>query len=102
MRGNITRRGKHSWRIKYDVGTDEDGTRLIQYKTIKGTKREAQTELARLLTELSDGRYIAPSTETVATYALHWLDTVAAMSDKVSPSSLERYRTRVEAYIVPL
>jgi hypothetical protein len=35
MRGNITRRGKSSWRIKFDVGADpETGKRLIQYQTV--------------------------------------------------------------------
>jgi hypothetical protein len=45
MRENITRRGRHSWRLKYDVGDDEAGKRVIVYKTVKGTRRDAEKEL---------------------------------------------------------
>ena len=40
MRGNITRRGKSSWRLKFDVGTDASGKRIIQYETVHGTRRQ--------------------------------------------------------------
>ena len=42
MNGNITRRGKNSWRIKFDLGRDEKtGARKTQYHTFHGTKRQA-------------------------------------------------------------
>ena len=45
MRGNITRRGKSSWRLKFDdpIGCE----RRTRYVTVKGTKRDAERELAR-------------------------------------------------------
>ena len=46
MRGNITRRGKTSWRLKFDVGVDAAGKRLIEWETVRGTKKDAQ-ETAR-------------------------------------------------------
>ena len=55
MRGNITRRGKASWRLKFDAGPDQDGKRLIQYRTVHGTKKDAEQELAKRLNELADG-----------------------------------------------
>ena len=46
MNGNITRRGKSSWRLKYDIGRDpKTGERRIAYKTIRGSKKEAQREV---------------------------------------------------------
>ena len=46
MRGNLTRRGKSSWRLKFDLGTDPvTGKRLTQYETVRGTKKEAQAEV---------------------------------------------------------
>jgi hypothetical protein len=71
MRGNISRRGKSSWRLKFDAGTGRDGRRLIQYHTIHGTKKDAEQELAKRLNELADGRYVAPTADTVETYARH-------------------------------
>jgi len=67
MRGNITRRGKSSWRLKYDVGTDSD--RQIAYVTVRGTGKQAEAELAKRLNELAEGRYVAPTVETVESYA---------------------------------
>jgi integrase len=55
MRGNITRRGKSSWRVKFDVGTTT-GKREIRYVTVRGSKREAQTKLAELIASVGAGR----------------------------------------------
>src|SRR5262245_61734855 len=61
MRGNITRRGKSSSRLKFDVGTS--GQRQIAYVTVRGTKKQAEEELAKRLTDLAQGRYVAPTVE---------------------------------------
>ena len=57
MRGSISRRGKHSWRIKFDIGADDQGKRLIEYETVRGSKAQAQAALAKRINELSEGRY---------------------------------------------
>jgi hypothetical protein len=44
MRGSLTRRGR-SWRLKYDVDRGPDGKRQVRYATVKGTRRQAETEL---------------------------------------------------------
>ncbi len=50
MTGNITRRGKNSWRLKFDTGErGSAGKRLTRYVTVRGTKKQAQAELTRLL-----------------------------------------------------
>ena len=41
MRGSITRRGKRSWRLKYDVDRIA-GARQIRYVTVKGTRKDAE------------------------------------------------------------
>ena len=65
MRGNITRRGKSSWRLKFDVGTGTE--RKIAY--VRGTRKQAEAELAKRLNELAEGRQVAPTVETVESYA---------------------------------
>jgi integrase len=100
MRGNITRRGKVSWRIKFDVGTDpETGKRVISYKTVHGTRRQAEAELAKRLNDFSEGRYVVPTVETVETYARHWLENIAPASR--AAITVERYRTILRAHIIP-
>jgi integrase len=97
MRGNITRRGKSSWRLKYDVGTA--GQRRIAYVTVRGTRKQAEAELAKRLNELAQGRYIARSMETFESYAHHWLTNIAPA--KSGPSSLAQYETMMRTHILP-
>lgn len=50
MSGHIRGRGERSWELKYETGTDPGtGRRLTKYRNFKGTKREAQAELVRLM-----------------------------------------------------
>ena len=75
MRGNITRRGKASWRIKFDAEPDTvTGERRIHYATVKGKRADAEAELARLLNDAHRGTLIDLSRVTVASYLHSWLD----------------------------
>ena len=99
MRGNITRRGKSSWRIKFDCATGEDGQRKYHVETVKGTKADAQALLAKRLNEFAEGRHVNRSGETLESYAMHWLENIAP-NDRC-PATVERYRTLITAHIVP-
>jgi integrase len=99
MRGNITRRGKSSWRIKFDAGTGDDGKRRYHVETIRGARKDAEALLAKRLNELAHGRYVAPTVETVASYAEHWLTNIAP-ADRCA-TTVERYATLIRAHILP-
>ena len=76
--GNIRKRGAKSWRIKYEIGRDPvTGKRRTAYETVKGTKKDAQTVLAKRLTEVAEGEFVSSSPTTVADYARHWLSAIA-------------------------
>jgi integrase len=96
VKGNITRRGKTSWRIKFDVGTDDKGARRIRYSTVRGKRADAERELTRLLNSHHEGTLVEPSKITVADYIRDWLDKAA-----LSPKTLERYRELAELQIIP-
>lgn len=49
MRGTIQERGKQSWRIRAYVGRDGTGTKRYVSRTVRGTRRDAERELSRLL-----------------------------------------------------
>jgi hypothetical protein len=49
MRGDIKKRAKGSWSIVIDLGRDATGKRKQKWTTLRGTKKEAQAELTRLL-----------------------------------------------------
>jgi integrase len=99
MAGNITRRGTHSWRIKFEAGERHPATgkRQTRYVTVNGTKKDAQRELIRLLAEVESGTAVDPSKVTLAQYMREWLDD----PDGLSPKTLERYRQLAEQQIIP-
>lgn len=64
MKGHIRERGKGTWAIILDLGRDAEGKRRQKWHSFKGTKREAQKELARLVIALDTGTYIEPMRRT--------------------------------------
>jgi integrase len=99
-RGSIIRRGRGSWRVKFDAGSDPiTGKRLTRYHTVKGVKRLAQEELTKLLAAVDGGASVDPSRETVSAFCDRWLRDWAETN--VSPSTLERYVGLIEIQIKP-
>lgn len=101
MRGNITRRGERSWRLKFDAGERDPATgrRQTKFVTVRGTKKDAERELTRLLGGLEDGTYIEPSKITVAEYLEQWLTDSAR--HRVSAKTFERYAEIARKHLIP-
>src|SRR5262245_25781674 len=100
MKGHIRRRGSRSFELKYDAGNDPaTGKRRTRYASFKGTKREAEVELARLIAESASGAGVDPSRETVAEFIDRWdRDWAAANTEG---KTLERYRELSTLYVKP-
>jgi hypothetical protein len=96
MRGNITRRGKSSWQLKFDVPS-VGGKRQQRYATVRGTYKDAQEKLTRLLNAADQGTLPDPSNATVAEYVRLWL----ASTHGQSPKTLERYHELAEKQVIP-
>ena len=58
MAGSIEKRGKSSYRLTVSEGFDLNGRPMIHRKTIHGTKKEAEVELAKFVTEVQNGLVI--------------------------------------------
>jgi integrase len=99
MKGHIRERSPGHWAIVLDV-PGKSGKRRRKWHSFKGTKREAQKECARLLTELDKGSYIDSSKLTVAEHVRARVAQWEAAGD-VSAKTAERYRELVENQIVP-
>src|SRR5262245_31604057 len=99
MRGNITRRGRSSWRLKVDL-PPADGVRKIQYITVRGSKRDAQAKLTALLASVGDGSFVEPSKltvgEHVATRIAVWRD-----AGDIGNRTAERYGQLLTGQIAP-
>ena len=101
MRGSLERRGQRSWRLKWDLGVDPaTGKRVIKRKTARGTKREAEAELARILGAIQGGTYTDPTRITVGELVTKWRDEVAA--HEVSAKTFERYAEHADRIISAL
>jgi integrase len=65
MRGHIRPHGDGAWRLFVDAGTDPvTGKRRQVTKVVRGSRKAAETALARLITEASDGRHAGTSEHT--------------------------------------
>jgi integrase len=100
MKGHIRERSPGHWAIVIDVGRDpETGERRRRWHSFVGTKREAQIERARLITEHKAGTAVDPSRETVAAFLERWFE---HMQGQVSPRSHERYVELCRKNLAPL
>ncbi len=97
--GSIARRGKTSWRLKYDVARDQDGKRQIRYATVRGTKKDAQRELNRILHEIDEGAFVDATKETLGDYLDRWLRDYARTN--VAGKTYERYSEIVTGHLKP-
>src|SRR5687768_8918424 len=98
MRGNITRRGKTSWRLKFDLSRDPaTGKRLTRLVTVRGKRQDAERELTRLLSAAESGTLVEPSKTTVAEALRSWLGS----DTDLSPKTRERYSQLAEQQIIP-
>ena len=73
MKGHLTRRGERSWRLKYDLPRARPGERQQRSVTLRGTRKEAQAEAAKILASVAGGIHVDPSGETVASFVERWL-----------------------------
>ncbi len=98
MSGHIRRRGEGSWELKFDTGVDAlTGKRLTKYHSFKGTKREAQAELVRLMETARQGIYVDASKATLSEFLDRWERDWAATN--VSPKTAERYAELLRVHI---
>jgi integrase len=99
MQGHIRRRGSRSWELKFDLGTEpQTGRRRVRYHSFKGTKREAQAELVRLMAAANSGDYVDPSRATLGDFLDRWEGWAAT---QVSAKTLERYSQLLRHHVRP-
>jgi integrase len=99
MAGHLQERGPNAWRLSVYVGRDSrTGRKRYAQRTVHGTKREAERALARLVTEVDEGRHSASAAGTFGHLLDRWLETKA---QSVDPATISNYRWVAEKYIKP-
>lgn len=99
MKGSIAQRSPGTWSIRLEMPSESPGVRKQKRVTFRGTKREAERELTRLLHEVNTGGYVDPARVTVAEYLEKWLESYAKSS--VSAKTYEAYAYLVNSHLSP-
>jgi integrase len=99
LRGHIRKRGKASWQIAVSAGFDPvTGKRSQIFRTVKGTKKDAERELTRLLREVDGGTFADSGRLTLAAYLARYLEHAGT---RVRASTLQRYRELMHRHVLP-
>jgi hypothetical protein len=98
MKGHIRERSPGHWAIVIDIRDAETGKRRRKWFSFAGTKKEAQVERSRLITERAGGTQVDSRRMTVAAFLDRWIE---HMRGQVSPRSLERYAELCRKNISP-
>jgi integrase len=97
--GHIRERSPGAFELRYGLGIDPaTGRRRIVTSTVRGTRKEAEKEMRRLLRELDTGEHVDPTRMTIGEFLTQWL---ASVRPSVAPRSHQAYSDVVEHYLVP-
>ena len=98
MRGHLQHRGGDAWRIKVYLGRSADGRKRYQERTVRGSRRDAERDLARLVVEVDEGRHAAAAPMTFGELLDRWLEVKRA---SVAPRTVESYEWIAPKYLRP-
>lgn len=100
IRKRDTAEGK-TWQITIELPKDPiTGKRIRKYKTVEGTKKEAERAMHEYIRELEKGYYVTDSKITINEWIDTWLDVY--ITPNVSPTTLSRYQGMIKRYIKPI
>lgn len=99
MRGHVRQRSPGSWTVQVSAGFDDAGKRVRITRTVRGTERDAERALTKLLREVDQGTAPTTGKTTVTRYLTEtWLPHAAT---RVRPTTLARYEQLVRVHVLP-
>jgi integrase len=100
MRGHLSKRSPGSWMIQASGGFNETtGRRIRVTRTVRGSKRDAERELTRILREIDQGLVAEPGRITLSRFLEdRWLPHA---STRVRPTTHERYSSLLRRHVEP-
>lgn len=99
MAGSIEKRGKNSYRLTVSEGFDLNGKPMIHRKTVHGTKKDAQVELAKFVTEVQNGLVVDGKSLKFSEFTEIWKRDYG--SKELAPSTYKRYCRMLETRLLP-
>ena len=99
MAGSIEKRGKNSYRLTVSEGFDLNGKPMLHRKTVHGTKKDAEVELAKFVTEVQNGLVIDGKSLKFSEFTKIWKRDYG--SKELAPSTYKRYCRMLETRLLP-
>jgi integrase len=99
MRGSLTQRSAGSWTIQVSGGFNDGGKRVRITQTIRGTRKDAERALTKMLRDVDTGTIAMSGATPFGTYLTErWLP---HMRSRVGTEAWERYESLVRVHVVP-
>jgi integrase len=100
MRGHVRERGKGNWYAVLSTQDPQTGKRKVRWRSLPGCrgKREAQQQLAHIVSEMQNAGYVVPEKTTVAQFLERWLNHIKT---QVEPNTYQRYLEICTNNIIP-
>ncbi|MEZ7892794.1 MAG: tyrosine-type recombinase/integrase [Candidatus Wallbacteria bacterium] len=98
IRKRTTKKGV-TWQIVVEAGYDEKGQRKQIFKSITGTKKEAEKIMAKIIQDVNGNRYVNDNKITVAQFLREWIK--VHVEPQLSPTSADGYKVNIERHIIP-
>lgn len=99
MAGQVIKKGDRKWLVRVFLGRDGNGKRRYFNKLIHGTRKDAEGFRSRTLTEMSQGKFVAPSMDTLDQYLNEWLRNSA--KQKLSERTYAHQVSCLDRYVRP-
>ena len=99
MAGSIEKRGKNSYRLVCTGGYYLNGKLIKHTKTIHGSKKDAQVELAKFVAEVQNGLVIDGKSLKFTEFVEIWKRDYG--SKELAPSTYKRYCRILETRLIP-
>ena len=93
-------RGASSFELKLDIGKDAAGKRRVEYRSFKGTRREAETALAGLIAAVDKGAHVAKAKITVGEHVAERIEQWA-LGKRITAKTRQRYNELNKSQIQP-
>lgn len=99
MAGSIEKRGKNSYRLSCLAGYNLQGKPIKTTKTVHGTKKEAEIELAKFVADVQNGMVIEGKSLKFSEFTEIWKRDYG--SKELAPSTYKRYCRMLETRLLP-
>ncbi len=100
MAGQILKRGERNFIVRVYLGRDANGKRDYLNQTVRGSKKDAQALLNKLLRDKDMGALVEPARMSLDEYLDHWLET--SVKPRVREGSYQEYASTLRRNVRPI